>query len=121
MVAIAAVVATKPGSKFVYYTKPVGKWLRKNAVGNFARAMALGAEVRVFFLPGETYVDGSSWRIVPWALIRLVTHCSGVMSFVHVIKLRVDMFRCFVLDIHSSDQARPSVMYSHNLSPYGWP
>ena len=49
MVAIAAVVATKRGSSFVYYTKPVPRWLRKNPVGNFARAMALGAEVGFVF------------------------------------------------------------------------
>lgn len=46
MVAIAAVVASKPGSSFIYYTKPVPKWLRRNPVGNFARIIALGAEVR---------------------------------------------------------------------------
>ncbi|CAN0435984.1 unnamed protein product, partial [Ectocarpus sp. 13 AM-2016] len=46
MVAIAAVVASKPGSSFIYYTKPVPKWLRRNPVGNFARTIALGAEVR---------------------------------------------------------------------------
>lgn len=45
MVAIAAVVASKPASSFVYFTKPVPRWLRKNPVGNFARALALGAEV----------------------------------------------------------------------------
>lgn len=45
MVAIAAVVASKAGSSFVYYTKPVPRWLRRNPVGNFARALALGAEV----------------------------------------------------------------------------
>lgn len=46
MVAVAAVVASKGGAEFVYYTKPVPRWLRKNPVGNFARAMALGAKVR---------------------------------------------------------------------------
>eukprot|EP00904_Undaria_pinnatifida_P012503 jgi/Undpi1/8383/HiC_scaffold_25.g10851.m1 len=45
MVAIAAVVASKAGSSFVYYTKPVPRWLRRNPVGNFARALALGAEI----------------------------------------------------------------------------
>ncbi|CAM9789549.1 unnamed protein product [Laminaria digitata] len=45
MVAIAAVVASKEGSSFVYYTKPVPRWLRRNPVGNFARALALGAEI----------------------------------------------------------------------------
>ncbi|CBJ33324.1 Similar to 1-Aminocyclopropane-1-Carboxylate Deaminase [Ectocarpus siliculosus] len=45
MVAIAAVVASKPGSSFIYYTKPVPKWLRRNPVGNFARTIALGAEI----------------------------------------------------------------------------
>ena len=45
MVAIAAVVASKPASSFVYFTKPIPRWLRKNPVGNFARALALGAEV----------------------------------------------------------------------------
>ena len=45
MVAIAAVVASKTRSSFVYYTKPVPRWLRRNPVGNFARALALGAEV----------------------------------------------------------------------------
>lgn len=45
MVAIAAVVASKPASSFMYFTKPVPRWLRKNPVGNFARALALGAEV----------------------------------------------------------------------------
>ena len=49
MVAIAAVVASKAGSSFVYYTKPVPRWLRRNPVGNFARALALGAEVSVGF------------------------------------------------------------------------
>lgn len=46
MVAIAAVVASKPGSSFMYFTKPVPRWLRKNPVGNFARTLALGAEVQ---------------------------------------------------------------------------
>ncbi|CAM9700092.1 unnamed protein product [Scytosiphon promiscuus] len=45
MVAIAAVVASKPGSSFIYYTKPVPRWLRKNPVGNFAKAIMLGAEI----------------------------------------------------------------------------
>lgn len=43
MVAIAALCRER-GSRFVYLTKPVPKWLRQNAAGNYARALALGAE-----------------------------------------------------------------------------
>jgi len=39
------VVASKPASSFMYFTKPIPRWLRRNPVGNFARALALGAEV----------------------------------------------------------------------------
>jgi 1-aminocyclopropane-1-carboxylate deaminase/D-cysteine desulfhydrase-like pyridoxal-dependent ACC family enzyme len=40
-------------SVFVYYTKMVPRWLRSNPSGNYARALALGMEVRQ--LPHATY------------------------------------------------------------------
>ncbi|KAG5179072.1 tryptophan synthase beta subunit-like PLP-dependent enzyme [Tribonema minus] len=44
MLALAA-VATSKGKRFRYYTKAVGRWLRRTPSGNFARAMALNTEI----------------------------------------------------------------------------
>ena len=54
MLSLAAVVHAKgPRSRFVYYTKKLPRWLRDNPSGNYARALALGADVRQ--LPHEVY------------------------------------------------------------------
>lgn len=45
MLAIAAVVASKRQSCFIYYVKPLEKWMRETPIGNYARALALGAQV----------------------------------------------------------------------------
>lgn len=34
------------GSRFIYFVKTIPRWLRNNPSGNYARALALGAEVR---------------------------------------------------------------------------
>ena len=39
------VASPSGGCRFVYYVKKLPRWLRANPSGNFARAVALGAEV----------------------------------------------------------------------------
>ena len=50
--AALAMVAHAHGSRFVYFTKPVPKWLRAAPSGNLARALSLGAEL-VELAPSE--------------------------------------------------------------------
>eukprot|EP00614_Pseudopedinella_elastica_P008500 CAMPEP_0172596628 /NCGR_PEP_ID=MMETSP1068-20121228/16472_1 /TAXON_ID=35684 /ORGANISM="Pseudopedinella elastica, Strain CCMP716" /LENGTH=500 /DNA_ID=CAMNT_0013395769 /DNA_START=89 /DNA_END=1591 /DNA_ORIENTATION=- len=51
--------------KFVYFTKTVPRWLRQNPSGNYARALALGAEIR---------------QLSPAAYSDLFASCGGVVS-----------------------------------------
>ena len=50
--AALAVLAHAHGSRFVYFTKPVPRWLRAAPSGNLARALSLGAEL-VELAPSE--------------------------------------------------------------------
>lgn len=45
--------AKEPQKRFVYYTKPLPRYLRKNPNGNLLRALALGMEIRT--LPHDEY------------------------------------------------------------------
>ena len=42
-----------PKKRFIYYTKPIPRYLRKNPSGNLLRALALGCEIRT--LPHDEY------------------------------------------------------------------
>jgi 1-aminocyclopropane-1-carboxylate deaminase/D-cysteine desulfhydrase-like pyridoxal-dependent ACC family enzyme len=46
-------LAAQPKRRFIYYTKPIPRYLKKNPNGNFLRALALGMEMRT--LPHDEY------------------------------------------------------------------
>ena len=47
MLAVAKITAASPGSTFVYFTKPLPKFLRNVPSGNLKAALALGMQVQV--------------------------------------------------------------------------